>query len=105
MIMSATAEVEQLVHWATNNLLMIPPQVQPWTMKSDLRQLGPLKIHVHTNSHNPTPWMHPTFTTLLRTQETLELQRCLFTTWNGVTNNQVTPHIPAGLLPLQQLLS
>jgi hypothetical protein len=79
MIMSATAEVEQLVHWATNNLLMIPPQVQPWTMKSDLRQLGPLKIHAHTNLHRMKR-MHHTFTTLPRSRETLELQRCLFTT-------------------------
>lgn len=105
MIISATAEVELLILLATNNLLMIA-QVQAWTMKSDLLQLGPLKIHAHTNSHNfrvhPIR-MHHSFITLLRTQETLELQRCLSTTWNGVSIiYQVTPHIPAGLLLLQQ---
>lgn len=103
--MNATAEAEQLILLATNNLLIIP-QVQAWTMKSDLLQLGPLKIHAHTNSHKPLQREHHTFTTLLRTQETLELQRCLSTTWNGVALlYQVTPHIPAGLLLLQQLLS
>lgn len=105
MTMNATAEAEQLILLATNNLLMIL-QVQAWTMKSDLLQLGPLKIHAHTNSHKPLQREHHTFTTLLRTQETLELQRCLSTTWNGVALlYQVTPHIPAGLLLLQQLLS
>lgn len=107
MTMHATAEAEQLILLATNNLLIIP-QVQAWTMKSDLLQLGPLKIHAHTNSHNPLHRirMRHSFTTLLRTQETLELQRCLSTTWNGVALlYQVTPHIPAGLLLLQQLLS
>lgn len=105
MTMHATAEAEQLILLATNNLLMIL-QVQAWTMKSDLLQLGPLKIHAHTNSHKPLQREHHTFTTLLRTQETLELQRCLSTTWNGVALlYQVTPHIPAGLLLLQQLLS
>jgi len=103
MIISATAEVELLILLATNNLLMIA-QVQAWTMKSDLLQLGPLKIHAHTNlSHHPPSSMRPTFTTLLRTQETLELQRCLSTTWNGVQALfQMTPYIPAGLLLLQQ---
>jgi len=105
MIISATAEVELLILLATNNLLMIA-QVQAWTMKSDLLQLGPLKIHAHTNSHNLRVHpirMHHSFITLLRTQETLEHQRCLSTTWNGVAEiYQATPHIPAGLLLLQQ---
>jgi hypothetical protein len=76
MNINATAEVDQSK--GTYNLLIVP-QVQTWTMKSDLRQLGPLKIHVHTNLH-PIKRMHHTFTTLPRSQETLELQRCLFTT-------------------------
>jgi len=104
MIISATAEVELLILLATNNLLMIA-QVQAWTMKSDLLQLGPLKIHAHTNSHKTLHRirMHHSFITLLRIQETLEHQICLSTTWNGVAEiYQATPLIPAGLLLLQQ---
>jgi hypothetical protein len=103
MTIIATAEAEQQVLLVyTNNLLMIP-QVQAGKLKSDLLQLGPLKIHAHTNSLNLLQRMHHTFTTLLRTQETLEHQRCLSTTWNGVAAlYQVTPNIPAGLLLLQQ---
>lgn len=81
--MNATVEAELLILWATKNLLMIT-QVQAWTMKLGLHQLGPLKIHAHTNSHNPLHRMHHSFTTLLLTQETLELQICLSTIWNGV---------------------
>jgi len=77
MTIIVTAEADKQVLLATNKLLMIA-QVQLMTLKLDLLQLGPHKIPAHTNSHNPL-WalerMLHTFTTLLRTQETLELQR------------------------------
>jgi len=74
MTIIVTAEADKQVLLATNNLLMIA-QVQLMTLKLDLLQLGPHKIPAHTNSHNPLERMLHTFTTLLRTQETLELQR------------------------------